>query len=71
VRSRGSHERLITLHCVEGWDATVLWKGVLIDELISLAGARPEAVTVIFGSVDGYTTSLPLQTIREKGLILA
>ena len=36
-----------------------------------MAGAKPEAVTVIFGSVDGYTTSLPLQTIREKSLILA
>lgn len=22
-----SYERLITLHCVEGWDATILWKG--------------------------------------------
>ena len=66
-----AHERLITLHCVEGWDATVLWKGVLLEELIGLAGIRPEAVTVIFSSVDGYTTSLPLKTIREKSLILA
>ena len=65
------YERLITLFCVEGWDATVLWKGVLISELIDLAGAKPEAVTVIFGSVDGYTTSLPIQTIRDKQLIMA
>ena len=65
------YERLITLFCVEGWDATVLWKGVLINELIDLAGAKPEAVTVIFGSVDGYTTSLPIQTIRDKQLIMA
>ena len=71
ARALESYERLITLFCVEGWDATVLWQGVLIDELIGLAGARPEAVTVIFGSVDGYTTSLPLQTIRDKELILA
>jgi len=65
------YERLVTLYCVEGWDATVLWKGVLIDDLIQLGGAKPEAVTVIFSSVDGYTTSLPLQTIQEKQLILA
>lgn len=71
ARALESYERLITLHCVEGWDATVLWKGVLIDELIGLAGAKPEAVTVIFGSVDGYTTSLPLQTIQDKELLLA
>lgn len=66
-----AYERLITLHCVEGWDATILWKGVLISDLIQKAVAKPEAVTVIFSSVDGYTTSLPLKTIAEKGLILA
>lgn len=71
VRALDPYERLVTLHCVEGWDATVLWKGVLIADLIRLAGAKPEAVTVIFGSVDGYTTSLPIQTIYEKQLILA
>lgn len=71
VRALDAHERLITLYCVEGWEATILWKGILLDELIAMAGAKPEAVTVIFGSVDGYTTSLPLQTIREKSLILA
>ena len=71
VRALDPYERLITLYCVEGWDATILWKGVLLDELINMAVAKPEAVTVIFGSVDGYTTSLPLKTIRDNALILA
>lgn len=71
VRALDAHERLITLHCVEGWDATILWKGVLLSELIAMAGAKPEAVTVIFGSTDGYTTSLPLEQVRDKALILA
>ena len=71
VRVLDAHERLITLYCVEGWQTTILWKGVLLGELIAMAGAKPEAVTVIFGSVDGYTTSLPLQTIKDKALILA
>ncbi len=65
------YERLITLHCVTGWDATILWKGVLLDDLIAKAGAKASAVTVIFSAADGYTTSLPLATIREKQLILA
>ena len=65
------YERLITLHCVTGWSATILWKGVLLDELIQKAGPKASAVTVIFSAADGYTTSLPLATIREKGLILA
>ena len=66
-----AYERLITLHCVEGWDATILWKGVLLNELIQKAVAKPEAVTVIFSSVDGYTTSLPLNVIVARQLILA
>lgn len=66
-----AHERLITLYCVEGWDATVLWKGVLLADLLDKAEVQPEAVTVIFGSVDGYTTSLPLSTVLDNKLILA
>ncbi len=63
--------RLITLHCVEGWEATILWEGVRLTDLIDLAGAKPEAVTVIFEAVDGYSTSLPFDTIKDKELILA
>ena len=71
VKALDAYERLITLHCVEGWDATVLWKGVLLEDLMNKAGVKPEAVTVIFSAVDGYTTSLSLSTIKEKHLILA
>jgi DMSO/TMAO reductase YedYZ molybdopterin-dependent catalytic subunit len=66
-----AYEKLITLHCVEGWDATVLWKGVLLKEIIDLAGARETAQTVVFHCVDGYTSSLPLQSVMEKEMILA
>ena len=65
------YERLITLHCVEGWDATVLWEGVRIAELIDPAGVQPEAVTVIFHCVDQYTTSMTLETILERDMLLA
>lgn len=65
-------ERLITLYCVEGWEATILWKGTSLADLIETAGgADPQANTVIFHAVDGYTTSLPLATILTKDLILA
>jgi DMSO/TMAO reductase YedYZ molybdopterin-dependent catalytic subunit len=66
-----SYERLITLYCVTGWDATILWKGVLIEDIMALAGVQSKANTVIFHSVDGYTTSLPLEQIQQKDLILA
>ena len=65
-------QRLITLYCVEGWEATILWQGVRIEELIALAGETdPTAVTVIFHAIDGYTTSLPLSVIQQNDLIMA
>lgn len=64
-------QRLITLYCVEGWQATVLWEGVRITDLLADAGVKDEATTVIFHCVDGYTTSLPLATIKDKDMLLA
>ena len=66
-----AHERKITLYCVEGWDATILWKGVLLKDIMDIAGINPDANTVIFHAVDGYTTSLPLENIIDNQLILA
>lgn len=66
-----AYEKLITLYCIEGWKATVLWKGALLKDIIDLAGIDDQANTVIFHSVDGYTTSLPLQDIISKNMILA
>lgn len=66
-----SYEKLITLHCVEGWDATILWKGVLLTDLIDLAKDQDTADTVIFHCVDGYTTSMPLKIIKDRKMILA
>ena len=71
VKALTAYERLITLHCVEGWDATILWQGILIEELLNKAGIRPDAVMVIFHAADGYTTSMPLATVKERQLILA
>ncbi len=66
-----TQQRLITLHCVEGWEATILWEGVSLMDLIELANPSEEVSTIIFHASDGYTTSLPLETIQEKDLILA
>lgn len=66
-----SYEKLVTLYCVEGWDATVLWKGALLTDIIGLENIKKEGNTVIFHCVDGYTTSMPLDEIVSKNMILA
>ncbi|MDD1670907.1 MAG: molybdopterin-dependent oxidoreductase [Methanomicrobiales archaeon] len=65
------YEKVVTLFCVEGWDVTILWEGVKVSDLIGAAGADPRANTVIFTAADGYTTSLPLDYIDGRNILLA
>lgn len=64
-------EKLITLHCVEGWDATILWEGVRIADLLEKAEPLEDGKVLVFKCQDGYTTSMPLREIVEKDMILA
>ena len=63
--------KLVVLHCVDGWNATVLWEGVKIADLIQPADVSPKCNTLIFHCADGYTTSLPLAYIRDNNILLA
>jgi len=65
------YSKVVTLHCVEGWDATILWEGVLVRDLIRHAGPDPRANTVIFTARDGYTTSFPLDYLVDHDIIMA
>jgi len=71
VLARPADTRVITIHCVEGWNVKILWEGVPLASLIDAAGPKPAANTVIFRSVDGYATSLPLDYIRRLNVLLA
>ena len=65
------YTKIVTLFCVEGWDATILWEGVLVSDLIREAGIDPRANTVIFTAHDGYTTSFPLDYLMNHDIIMA
>ncbi len=65
------HRKVVRLFCVEGWDVTILWDGVAVNDLISASGPNPGADTVIFRAADGYSTGLPLSYIRDREIILA
>lgn len=69
-----SHEpfkKAVTLNCVEGWSVDILWEGVLLSDVIDAAGADPDASVVILRAVDGYSTSLPMEYIRSRDILMA
>lgn len=66
-----TYSKVVTLYCVEGWEARILWEGIIVSDLIQKSGIKPEANTVIFHAVDGYTTSLPIGYVTDKDIILA
>ena len=65
------YSKVVTLHCVEGWDATIFWDGVLVRDLIANAGVNPRANTVIFTAHDGYSTSFPLSYFTTRDILMA
>jgi len=66
-----NYTKLVTLHCVEGWDATILWEGIQVRDLIREAGPGPSANTVVFTAHDGYTTSFPLDYLMNRDILMA
>jgi len=71
VNNHQSHQEVVTLNCVEGWSATILWQGVLVNDLLQEAGISSQANTIIFHASDGYTTSLPLDYIVKNNIMIA
>ncbi|MFA4859492.1 molybdopterin-dependent oxidoreductase [Methanoregula sp.] len=65
------YTKVVTLHCVEGWDATILWEGVFVRDILADAGPDPLADTVIFTARDGYTTSFPRSYFQDRDILLA
>ena len=65
------YQKVTTLHCVEGWSVTILWEGFLLEEILEKAEISSDSEVVIFYAYDGYSTSLPLDYIRNQEIILA
>ena len=71
VLENKQYKKMVRLNCVEGWSVDILWEGILLKDLFAEVDVKDGANTVIFHSEDGYTTSLPLQTILDRDLLLA
>ena len=65
------YQKVTTLHCIEGWSVKILWEGFLLKDLLNQTGINPEATLVIFYAYDGYSTSLPLDYIINKDILIA
>jgi DMSO/TMAO reductase YedYZ molybdopterin-dependent catalytic subunit len=71
INNHQSYEKVVTLDCVEGWSVTILWKGLLVKDLLAEAKPLPNARVVIFHAYDGYTTSLPVDYIMNSDILIA
>ena len=71
VNDHKHYEKVVTLHCVEGWEVAILWEGVLVKDLMEEAGIDSAAKVVVFYASDGYSTSLPLDYIIDNDIIMA
>jgi DMSO/TMAO reductase YedYZ molybdopterin-dependent catalytic subunit len=60
-----------TLPCVEGWSVTLLWQGVPINDILQHAVVSSDATTLIFVTSDGYSTSLPLNYVKQNNITIA
>lgn len=66
-----SYQKVVTLHCVEGWDATALWEGVRVKDMLDQAGIKTGVKTVIFYAQDGDSTSFSIDDIKNQDFMLA
>ena len=71
ISSYTTYKKVITLHCVEGWKATILWEGILLKDILVDSIVDSSANTMIFYAYDGYSTSLPLDYIINNNIMIA
>ena len=72
LQSFQNYQKVVTLHCVEGWSVKILWEGFLVKDLLNQAGVDPNASTVIFYASDGYSTALTHWiTLQDNNILIA
>lgn len=71
IKNHQNYEKVVKLDCVEGWDVTILWQGLLVKDIIREAIPSPSANTVIFYAYDGYSTSFPRDYLENNDILLA
>jgi DMSO/TMAO reductase YedYZ molybdopterin-dependent catalytic subunit len=71
VNAFQNYEKVVTIYCVEGWNAKILWQGILVRDLLNASGVMSSAQVVIFHASDGFTTALPVSYFYDNDILLA
>ena len=71
VNNHQTYQQVVTINCVEGWSAKILWEGILVKDLLQEAGISNNATVIIFHASDGYTTALPIDYIIQNNIMIA
>lgn len=66
-----TYEKVVQLDCVEGWSVKILWRGVLVRDILDDSGVLSEARSVIFTAADGYSTSFPVEYFYDNDILMA
>ena len=66
-----AYSEVVYMPCVEGWGFYAKWTGFRVTDLLNRSGLRPGASYVLFSSADGYSTTLPLDYLRQNRILLA
>ena len=65
-------EVVTDIHCVTRWSKLdTAWRGVPVTDLLDRAGVKPTATHVMAYSDGGYTTNIPLETLRDDDVLVA
>jgi DMSO/TMAO reductase YedYZ molybdopterin-dependent catalytic subunit len=65
-------ERTWDFHCVTGWTKLdIVWKGVLLSDIIALVEPKSGVVAVIFEGRDGYTTNTVYEEVANNETLVA
>ena len=61
----------LIMYCVEGWEVWGNWKGILIKDLIEKASVQSDGEYILFESVEGYKSILPIAYVDKYEAMLA
>lgn len=66
-----AYSEVAYMPCVEGWGFYAKWTGFRVTDLLNSSGLKQGASYVLFSSADGYSTTLPLDHLRQNHILLA